>query len=398
MKKIKVLLVISFISLFTTGCWNYNELNDLAITTGIAVDIKDNQYVVSYMIANAKKSQGESQSQEANSVVFSGQGESISSAYQDLNSKVSKIPYISHLEVLIISEEAAKKGVINIVDFLMRNPESRKEFFVILSKGSTAISILETLSPLDPFPSQSIANNILSNQTTQSSVIVEEFSEFISKLLQQGINPILSGIEIEGNAEEGKNQSSLENSKPSAVTKISSIGIFKNDILLGWAEKEESIGINILRNKVDSVLLQAKCDNHHMAATLTNIQTNTEINFNNNNPQLKITVDAQGALVEINCKKNLEDTNVIEELSSEFENSLKNLLSNSISLAATQYKSDIFGYGNMIYKNNLTKWNQIKDLWEEELFPQIDYEIKTNISLSSKGSFEQTILEAKNEK
>ena len=118
MKKIKILCLL-FISCFMTGCWNYNELNDLAITTGIAIDLKEEKYVVSYMIANAKKSEGESKSGETSSVVYSGEGSSISAAYTDLNSKISKIPYISHLEVLIISEDAAKKGVMNIIDFLI---------------------------------------------------------------------------------------------------------------------------------------------------------------------------------------------------------------------------------------------------------------------------------------
>ena len=73
------------------------------------------------------------------------------------------------------------------------------------------------------------------------------------------------------------------------------------------------------------------------------------------------------------------------------------MLDNSINLAQSQYKSDIFGYGNMIYKSNWPKWKLIKDSWETEVFPNLDFEINTHISLSSKGSFEQTILEAKNE-
>lgn len=397
MKKIKIVCLL-FISFLMTGCWNYNELNDLAITTGIAIDIKDDNYVVSYMIANAKKSEGESKSQEASSIVYSGVGSSISSAYIDLNSKISKIPYISHLEVLIISEDAAKKGVMNIIDFLMRNPESRKEFYVLLSKDTSAKSILETLTPLESFPSQSIANNLLSNKTIESTVVVEEFSDFISKLIMEGINPVLSGAIIEGNKDEGKEQASLESSTPSAIVNINSTGIFKDDKLLGWANNKESIGINILTNEVESILLESKCDNQYMAATLTNVETKTDFEFENNIPKIKISVEAAGALVEINCQKNLEETSTIKELSNLFEESLKTLLYNSINLAKLEYKSDIFGYGNMIYKNHFKKWKQIKDSWETEIFPNLSFEIDTKISLSSKGSFEQTILEAKNEK
>lgn len=398
MKKIKILITLVILSFMTTGCWNYHELNDLAITTGIAIDMKDDKYIVSYMIANAKKSQGESNKQEASSVVYSGTGESISSAYMDLNSKNSKIPYISHLEVIIISEEVAKNGVINIIDFLMRNPESRKEFFIVLSKGTTASSILETLSPLESFPSQNVANNIVSNQEDQSTIIVEQYSDFVSKLLKEGIHPVLSGVEIEGDKEEGKEQASLESSTPSSSIKIDTIGIFKNDTLVGWADHDETIGINILNNEVGSVLLESKCDDEYMAATLTNIKTSTDIEFEENNPKIKLNVIAEGALVEINCKRNIEEIEVINELKKQFENSLKEMLVNSINLTQKKYNSDIFGYGEMIHKSNFKKWNEIKDKWDDNIFPNVEFDIKAEISLSSKGSFEQTILEAKNEK
>lgn len=398
MKRIRIIICIFFFSLLITGCWNYHELNDLAITTGIAIDIKDNKYIVSYMIANAKKSQGESNQQEASSVVYSGEGNSISSAYMDLNSKNSKIPYISHLEVIIISEDVAKNGVIDILDFLMRNPESRKEFFVVLSKGTSASSILETLSPLESFPSQNIANNIVSNQEDQSTIIVEEYSDFISKFLKEGIHPVLSGVEIEGDKEEGKNQSSLESTTPSSNTKIDTIGIFKEDKLIGWADSKETVGINILNNEVGSVLLESKCDNEYMAATLTNIKTSTDISFDKEIPKFKLNIVAEGALIEIDCQKNIKETSVINELADEFEKSLKKMLQDSLNLAQKKYNSDIFGFGEMLYKSNFKKWSKIKDQWDNEIFSQLDFEIDVNIALSSKGSFEQTILEAKNEK
>ena len=397
MKKIKKTIIIFSLTFITTGCWNYHELNNLAITTGISVDFKNNKYIVSYMIANAKKSQGESNKQESSSVVYSGEGDSISSAYMDLNSKNPKIPYISHLEVIVIGEEAAKKGVIDILDFLMRNPESRKEFFVVLSKDTSASSILETLSPLESFPSQNIANNIVSNQEDQSTIIVEEYSDFVSKFLKDGIHPVLSGIEIQGDKEEGTNQSSLESTTPSSNIKIDTIGIFKNDKLIGWASPLETIGINILNNEVGSVLLEARCDNEHMASTLTNIKTSTDINFEENIPKFKLNVAAEGALVEINCNKNIKETKVIKELQEQFEQTLKNMLQNSLNLAQKTYNSDIFGFGEMIYKKNLKKWNEIKNNWDNKFFSQLEFDVEVKIELSSKGSFEQTILEAKNE-
>lgn len=397
MKKIKIILGIFILCLFASGCWNYRELNELAITTGISIDVKDDNYIISYMIANSKKSQDSSGKSEANTVVLSGEGKSISEAYMNLNSKNPKIPYISHLEVIIISEDAAKEGITKMLDFLMRNPESRKEFFVVLSKGTSASSILETLSPLEAFPSQNVAQNIISNKDDQSIIMLEDYSDFVSNVLKDGINPVLSGIEIEGETEEAKKQESLESSTPSANIKINNLGIFKDDKLVGWANEKETIGINIINNEAASVLLNAKCDNQYMASTLTNIGTESKINLDGESPKVKLNVKATGALVEINCKRNLEETDTIDELKQNFENTLKELIQNSIELVQKKYKSDIFGFGNRIYKQNFKKWNQMKNNWDNEIFPNINFEVEVDIALSSKGSFEQTILEVKNE-
>ena len=102
-------------------------------------------------------------------------------------------------------------------------------------------------------------------------------------------------------------------------------------------------------------------------------------------------------MIEIDCKKNIKETNVINELAVQFENTLKELLQDSLDLAQKKYNSDIFGFGEMIYKSNFKIWNKIKEAWDSNIFSQLDFELDVNIDLSSKGSFEQTILEAKNE-
>ena len=67
MKKI-FLLFIFFILL--SGCYDYKELNDYSIVTGIAIDKKDNMYEVSVLISNSSKSSTETDSKESNVVVY----------------------------------------------------------------------------------------------------------------------------------------------------------------------------------------------------------------------------------------------------------------------------------------------------------------------------------------
>ena len=376
MKKIKIFLFL-VAALLLTGCGNYRELNDLAITTGIAFDIKDDQYIVSYMIANSNKAETDSKDSETKITVYEGKGNTISSAYMDLNSKNPKIPYIGHLEVVIISEDLAKKGILEALDFLIRNPESRKEFYIVLSKNVEAGTLLKTLAPLESFPSQNIAGIIKSNKDEQSTIVMQKYSAVITNMIDEGVEPIINGIELDGNKEEGQMQESLEKATPSATIKIDTIGIFKKDKLLGWSTHDETVGINIINNSAGFVLLETKCDDKYMTSTLKDIKTKPIITFENNIPKIKLKIKADGAILEMQCKRNLEETKIMKELENEFNEKLKSII----------------GFGNYIYKNNLKKWNIIKDKWNNEIFPEIKIDTEIKINLNNKGSLEQSLKE-----
>ena len=392
MKKIKIFLFL-VAALLLTGCGNYRELNDLAITTGIALDIKDDQYIVSYMIANSNKAETDSKDSETKITVYEGKGNTISSAYKDLNSKNPKIPYIGHLEVVIISEDLAKKGMLEALDFLMRNPESRKEFYIVLSKNVEAGTLLKTLAPLESFPSQNIAEIIKSNKDDQSTIVMQKYSAVITNMIDEGVEPIINGIELDGNKEEGQMQESLEKATPSATIKIDKIGIFKKDKLLGWSTHDEAVGINIINNSAGFILLETKCDDKYMTSTLKDIKTKPIITFENNIPKIKLKIKADGAILEMQCKRNLEETKIMKELENEFNEKLKSIIDETIYMAQKKYKSDIFGFGNYIYKNNLKKWNIIKDKWNNEIFPEIKIDTEIKINLNNKGSLEQSLKE-----
>lgn len=392
MKKIKIFLFL-VAALLLTGCGNYRELNDLAITTGIAFDIKDDQYIVSYMIANSNKAETDSKDSETKITVYEGKGNTISSAYMDLNSKNPKIPYIGHLEVVIISEDLAKKGILEALDFLIRNPESRKEFYIVLSKNVEAGTLLKTLAPLESFPSQNIAGIIKSNKDEQSTIVMQKYSAVITNMIDEGVEPIINGIELDGNKEEGQMQESLEKATPSATIKIDTIGIFKKDKLLGWSTHDETVGINIINNSAGFVLLETKCDDKYMTSTLKDIKTKPVITFENNIPKIKLKIKADGAILEMQCKRNLEETKIMKELENEFSEKLKSIIDETIYMAQKKYKSDIFGFGNYIYKNNLKKWNIIKDKWNNEIFPEIKVDTEIKINLNNKGSLEQSLKE-----
>ena len=125
----KIILMFTIV-LLLSGCWNYRELNEYAIVTGMAIDYDQNEYEVSLLISNGKKS--EESGTQAQVTVSSGKGKTIYEAIKAISLSTPKELYISHLSVIIISEKIAEKGVNPILDFLLREPQSHQNFYLIL--------------------------------------------------------------------------------------------------------------------------------------------------------------------------------------------------------------------------------------------------------------------------
>ena len=129
MKKLALILTILIITITLTGCAGYEELNNLSIVTAVAFDKTDNEYELSFLIANSPKAQTSAKEGEAKTTVYTGKGKTIAEASKDIEQIVPKQVYLGHINVVVISEDIAKVGFLKIADWLLRNPQTRKKFY-----------------------------------------------------------------------------------------------------------------------------------------------------------------------------------------------------------------------------------------------------------------------------
>ena len=54
MNKYKIYIIIVF-SCLLTGCYNYREINNLAITSAVAIDKIDDEFEITVQVINTKK-------------------------------------------------------------------------------------------------------------------------------------------------------------------------------------------------------------------------------------------------------------------------------------------------------------------------------------------------------
>lgn len=387
----KIKLLMPFLFLFIlTGCWNYRELNDLAIATGIAIDKSEDGFEVSVLIANAKKAQVSTKEGESQTSVYSEKGKTITEALRNINLKFSKEIYIGHLSVIVINEEIAKEGLYPILDYFLREPESSKRFYSIIAKDCKAKEVISILSPLESFPSQNLYFNIKNSPNSQGVSPSVTFSKFIENILKPGTEPFLPTVIIEGDPEKATDSDDLQKSIPSANLKLDTMAIFKDDKLIGYADEDESRGIDLINEKVENTTSSFKYNNHYISISLSEIKIKKEVDIIDNEIIAYINLESIASIKEIAGDENLNNKEIIEDIERKSEEAIKNIIEIGLDCALKKYKSDIFGFGNLIYKKNPKYFEKIKYDWNDKL-NNLKTVVNVNLKLQTKGSLEQTI-------
>lgn len=387
----KILLVIS-LCFILTGCGNYAELDKLAIVTGVAIDKDDDDYEISYLVANSPKGQTSSKEGEAKTTVYSGTGETIPDAAMIIEQKSPKKIYLGHVNVVIISEEIAKEGFFKVADWLFRNPETRKQFYLLLAKDEKAKNIIKIISPLESFPSQSIATLLESNRDSKSASTTTTYNNFVGYVLEQGADPIVPTITIKGNVKEGSDQSNIETTEPTAYLALGPLAIFKEDKLVGYVKAKESELINLIQNKIKEIKYTLNYNDDDITIDSYNLKTKLSLK---DEWHVNLNITGTGNIYNINSDIDISDPKEIRKIEKKWNKSLQKSLKKLIKKMQNKYKSDIFGFGNKIYSTYPQKWNQVKDEWNDKYFKQVKVTINSNLKIPDTGSLKDTLTEAK---
>lgn len=384
----KIILIIILFTL--TGCWNYKELNSLAIATGFAVDIVDNEYEVTVLISNAQKESSSDSKGSASAAVYKGKGKTIFEAIKDASLSISKEIYVGHIEVLVLSEEIAKTKALEVIDFFFRYPYTRNQFLLVIAENTKAGDTFEITTPLETYPSQNISKNLEITDKLQGYVYTVTFNDFVKMIIEEGINPTLPTISIEGSVEEGNKEDNIKQNKPNTYLKLGTMAIFKGSNLVGIGTKDQTKGINFINDQITTTLITSQYENSNIVVEINDSSTKVEVDLNKEIPKFKIKIDTIGTITEVTNKVKIEEPELIDKIKKLSEEEIKRICNDGINYAK-EMKTDVFGFGNIIYKKDNDFWKKIKENWNNEMFQKVEVELEINLDLKTKGSIDSTI-------
>lgn len=384
MKKIKYLAIFSILLL--SGCYNYRELSELAITTAIGIDKLDDEYIVTAQVMNIKKKEGSS-SNAGNSpdiIMYKSEAKSIKEALRYIVLQSPRKIYFSHLDILLIGEEVAKEGISDILDGFFRDPEVRMQFNVFMTKGVTSEEVLETLTP-----GQTVsAKNIIASQETDAKFLgtsqMMTFEDLMDMYLDDNKEITIPSVILKGSLKDNDDVTNTEKVSDNTKVFLDSTGIFKGDKLISFIDNQDSIYLGFVKNTVKETLLNYECaKDEYLFVEAINIESGTE--FDKKKKEIVISIEGSGDIGEMSCNLNIEKEDVIKKIEKEINDNLKNNLNSFIDKIKNDYNSDIFNFLDIIYKSDYNYYKKIKDVWTNDGFKNIKVSIKSNIDVSKKG-------------
>lgn len=372
-KRVSFLLVLFIINTtMLSGCWNYKEINQFSIVAGIAVDKgEEDKYKLTIEIIDMHEGGREAKVQ---SKLLEPHGESLLDAIRNTMKITAPKLYWGHLQIVILSQEVAKEGIIEILDILCRDSEPRLSVDLLVSKEKTAKEILESQSITTEIRSIEI-RKMLDAVISLSKAPKVQVYQFVNDLSGEGVSPVLPAI-----------QTTEINAKK--TSELSGTAVFSKDKLVGFLDDDETKAFLFVRNKIKDGLFVVKesleSGIERMALKVINSKTKVKPVYSTGRVSIDIEINSKVGVDEHGARGNFisEEGSLI--LKNAAEKEITTHINKTIQRVQKDFDLDIFGFGSIIKAEIPNLWKEIGPDWNN-IFKNLNVNVKSVVEIRNSG-------------
>jgi spore germination protein KC len=398
MVRLKIGCLLLFISIILTGCWDSNEVDDMAYVISLGLDQgTHNKLQVSMLIANPKNitegggrsasgTEGKSEnSGSETSEVVTVETPTIAAGFNMINSFISRKISLAHLKAVVFSEKIARAGVKDCLDYFERDREVRSTASVIVAKES-ADQFLRSLKPmLETNPSKYI--ELTANASSYTSFIPNtSIKRFIAATLSydEQAFAVMGGINKQALNIEGpiplketfrrQSDSILPNEgeylpgnvprKGYVERELMGTAIFDGDRMVGEFNALETSVMLMLRGDFRRnfwSMIDPGRKRQFVAIDLRQAKSPLiKVSRRGKQVKLKVTLRLEGSIMEIQSNIQYERQKQMRILEKSIAAYISGIAERTIKIAQREYKADVFRFGNQVRR---TFWRE--DDWEK---------------------------------
>jgi spore germination protein KC len=379
-KYLLISLVMIILCLLLTGCWSYREIDSLYIIAGIAIDKEPNSdiYNVTAEFVDAKNTAGGGAQQQTEqglqSVLLETKGFSVFDAIRKMIKISAKRPYLAHATTIVISEEAAREGIVPFLDLVVTHEEPRLDVDVYVARGKLAGEILHTKSFSSDIRSFELSQIVNENKQLVRIPILKAY-EIINQLATPKFSIVLPVVTSFINHGESTNI-------------LSGGAVFKTDKLVGFLEQEDIIPYLFIKDQIQSAVLNVETKEGNLNSTITletlNNRTKIKPVYSDEGISFDIKIKTDVFFIESDTLTNFISPQGRKKLKELTERHLKKRIENHIRKTKEDLEFDIFGFGNIIRQRNPKLWKELEKDWDS-IFMDANFNVKCDIRIKNSG-------------
>ncbi|NLL39792.1 MAG: Ger(x)C family spore germination protein [Clostridiales bacterium] len=412
-KRLFMLFCIALV-LQLTGCWSRREPKTLALISSALYDLNEEGiYSTTIEIINpeAQGSPQDSGDGKSPTLTVSGEGKSLPEALRKTAESLERNLFAGQTLARFYTERYAKKDIVKDQDYFLRDFLTDEKPLVIILRGDDPQLLYTATLGL----SNTVGNYIDNLHRTQdnfiSTAVFIDTLMFLKDYHREGKQPVAgvaqlieddtqsSGNESKGGEDSGKatmestgREGSGKEDKKYKV-KYEGLAAFKDERLVGYLDAVETRAYKILTNTIGNSVVSLTDGDHVTALHIDKSKASlSACAADKGKKKAKLDVKIKMDISVMQADENLDVTDFenLKALEDRFNKQIRDEVLRAIKKAQTEFKSDIFGFGNAMHADRPGEWKKFRANWDES-FSDADINIRIQSSINRSGLIKKTI-------
>ena len=396
--KIFLLIFLITVLLFLSNDFKLINVEKTAIITAIAIDKSNEDYLATVQVAVPEATDTNTENQKA---VISGKGKTVGEALKDIENATGWYPKLAFCNLIILGNSFKGENVIKVLDYFVKTLRVQDSAVVVFS-DEKAYTLLEKATPMDNISSFAIQKIILKDPGFDKNIATVNIKDFAVNYYGRNSSSYMPYISVKLAKEDDEKTSSGEtssnkttssnsestsgnstNNKGETIFDATKTALFKNGVLVGILEKEQTLAFNLITADAVETAINVEVENNEETANymLRILRNSRSIKIKKDNGKLKLYVN-----LNVYCK--ISDTDdktyngsysdytalpkkVKEQAEINLKKDIEELLNVSSNTECDVLKLDdrIYKYHNSFYSN-----------YKENPAKLLDYEITVTVN------------------
>ena len=342
-------------------------------------------FKLTVLVNNASELSEQTAQGNSPTAMLSLEGDTLAELSQRMNEGFSKEIVYSHMKTLVISEEIASEGMLDFLDYLERNKEIRDDVNIVIAREGEAKNILNIPSILQK--DSAIKLNFQLQQAFKNWGLTPDvhLNDVIAAITSPGRQPVITAVKVKGDVKKGKSVDNMKKAEPDAGIAIDSMAVFKDEKLLGFLSKEDSRNYLWTQNELKNTTLSVPCEEKkYSTVKIIESVTKLKAKMKNGTPEIQMDLAMHGYLMGSNCGYPLDKPDSYQKIEKLTEQYIQEKNAETIKTVQKDYGGDIFGFGEVLNRQDHQQYKKIKDNWDAA-FREAKINITADLVISDAG-------------